>query len=444
MNIEQFKDLTEKIVEYSLKRGADDAIVNSYRTDTRQIRFSENSIDIFNRWDETYFHLFLSMKRKVVSTTIKAADNFRRIVDGAIRTAEASQPSEDYRGIAEKTNARSHASKWKPVSDRVLADYVAEAIQASADNGAHRATGTLYNEHADHYLSTSNDIRKFENGSSFYMSIRCFADEDASGHSVISSTSEKTFFPEKAAEKAAGLARQVRKPAGGLEGRFDSILDPMVVATITSEVGSMSSAFNVLAGFSCFEGKVGKQVGSRQVTIEDDATRDLNGKRYFDDEGAAVRRTRIVSEGILKGYLHNTSTARKFRTRTTGNAGLIEPEAMSLSMKGGSESFETMLGDMKDGLYINNVWYTRYQNSKLGNFSTIPRDAILRVRRGEVVGSVRDIRITENLVNLLKKIKSVSREREHINWWLESYTPSTVPYALVGRLNITRSADKGS
>lgn len=444
MDIEQLKELSEKIIEYTLEKGADDAIVNSYRTDTRQIRFSENSIDIFNRWNETYLHLFLSMKRKVVSSTIKGADDFRHIVDAAIRTAEVSQPSEDYTGIADKTGARSYSSKWKTVPDRVLAGYVDDAIKTSLDNGARSATGTLYNEHSDHYLASSSGIRKFENGSSFYLSIRCFVDDEASGHSVISSTREQNFFPERAAEKAARLATQAGKPAGGLEGRFDAILDPMVVAAIASEVGSMSSAFNVLGGFSCFEGKLGKKVGSGEVTIEDDATRDLNGKRRFDDEGVAVRRTTIVSRGILKGYLHNTSTARKFRTRTTGNAGLIEPEAMSLSMKGGSESFETMLGDLKNGLYINNVWYTRYQNSRLGNFSTIPRDAILRVRNGEVIGSVRDIRITENLVGLLKKIWSVSKEREHINWWLESYTPSTVPYALVGRLNITRSGDTGN
>jgi PmbA protein len=203
----------------------------------------------------------------------------------------------------------------------------------------------------------------------------------------------------------------------------------------------MSSAFNVLGGFSCFAGKIGRKVASDSVTIEDDATRTLGGKRYFDDEGVAVRKTVLVSRGVLKGFLHNTSTARKFRKRTTGNAGLVSPGAFSLSMNGGSESHEKMIEELRDGLYINNVWYTRYQNRKIGNFSTIPRDAILRVRKGEIVGSVRDIRITENLIKLLQKVDSVSKEREHINWWLESYTPSTVPYLLVRNLNITRSAD---
>ncbi len=441
MNTEQLKNLSERIVDYAVRKGADDAVVNAYSTDTRQIRFSENRSDIFNRWNEAHFQLFLSKDRRVVATTIKGADNFKAVVDGAVSTALVSQPSDDYAGIAERTRARSHAAPWKPLPDTVLTDYVSRAIHAASEAGAGNAAGTLYNEHADHYISSSTGIRKFENVSSLYLSIRCFVDDEASGHAVTSSTSERGFHPEKAAEKAASLAKLVGRPAGGIEGRYDAILDPMVAATITSEVGSMSSAFNVMSGFSCFAGKVGKKVGSGTVTIEDDATRNLSGRRYFDDEGVAVRRTTIIDRGVLKNYLHNTSTARKFKTRTTGNAGLIAPEAMSLSMKEGDESFGSMLSELRDGLYINNVWYTRYQNRKLGNFSTIPRDAILRVKKGEIVGSVKDVRVTENLVKLLQKIASVSREREHVYWWLESFTPSTVPYILVKKLNITRSAD---
>ena len=441
MNTERLKELAEDIVDYTVEKGADDAVVNAFTTDTRQIRFSENQIDIFNRWNETYFNLFLARKGCVVSTSIKGSENYIDVVDGAVRTAEISTPSEDYLGIAGKTAAKSRRTVWKPPPDEKLSDFVHRAVNTSLENGALKSAGTLYNEQADHYLCSSAGIKRFENGSSLYLSIRCFVDDEASGHSVVSSLNERNFRPEKAAEKAATLARLVGKPQTGTEGKYDAVLDPMIVATITSEVGSMSSSFSVMSGFSCFAGRIGKKVASPQVTIEDDGTRQVHGRRSFDDEGVAVRKTKIISKGVLKTFLHNTSTAKKFRTKTTGNAGLIEPEAFSISMEGGKESKDALMEEVRDGLYINNVWYTRYQNRKVGSFSTIPRDAILRIRKGEIAGSVKNVRITENLLKLLQKIDAVSKEREHIYWWLESYTPSTVPYALVRKLNITRSAD---
>ncbi len=441
MDVTKFSERADDIASYTSRKGADDVIVNAFSTDSRQIRFSESRQDIFKRWNQTYFHIFLAKERRVVSTTVKGWEDYRRIVDAAIRTAELSQPSDDYMGIASVTSARSRRKGWKPQSDAALGELVTRAVNASAENGAARAAGTLYNTFAEHYLTSSAGISRHENGSSLYLSIRCFADEQASGHSVISSLSETRFRPEKAAEKAAGLAVLARNPVRGDEGRFDSLLDPMVVATLTSEAGSMCSAFNVMSGFSCFEGKLGRRVASEAVSIDDDATRNLSGKRYFDDEGVAVRKTALISRGVLKHYLHNTSTARRMKERSTGNAGLIAPEAFSISMKGGREGWREMLSGMRDGLYINNVWYTRYQNRRAGTFSTIPRDAILRVRRGEITGAVRDIRVTENLINILKHVSAVSMEREHVSWWLESYTPSTVPYALVRKVNITRSAD---
>lgn len=441
MKNEGFKRLADQILNYTMKKGADDSIVNAYSADIRQIRFSENSIDIFNSWNEVYFHLFMASKRRVVSTVIKGGDNYRVIVDNAVKTAEASQPSDDYMGIAERSTAVSRTGRWKPVADSRLANHAMDAINAAIRNGAKKSAGSLYSEYTDHYLTSSSGIRKFENGGTLYLSIRSFVNDEASGHSVVSSLSESGFKPERAARKAAHLASLVGKPEKGKEGRYETVLDPMVVAALTSEVGSMSSAYSVISGFSCFGGKIGRRVASEVVSVEDDATRALNGMRRFDDEGVAVRRTSIISRGILKSYLHNTSTARKFRKRTTGNAGLIAPDAFSLSMKGGSAKSSELIEGVKDGLYINNVWYTRYQNEKKGTFSTIPRDAILRIKNGEFAGSVKDIRITENLVNLLTRIRALSKEREHINWWLESYTPSTVPYALVGKLNITTSAD---
>ncbi|MBX8631247.1 MAG: TldD/PmbA family protein [Thermoplasmata archaeon] len=441
MEASQISGISESIVDEALRSGADDVAVNGLSAITRQVRFSENEIDIFNSWEQTYFQLFLVKQRKVVSTTIKGTKDYRDTIKRAIETADRSEPSEDYSGIASKSSARNYSTRERRVSDSILSGYVREGIDAAISNGGKKSAGSLYNTFYSRAVVTSAGIKHHETGATYYFSIRCFADDIRSGHAVTSSLKRTDFRPEDAAVKASTLASAVPAPTAGEEGRFDTVLDPMVVAALVSQVGSMASAYSVMSGFSCLAGKIGKYVAAPAVNIEDDATRRMYGFRAFDDEGVATRKTRIVANGRLKSYLHNTSTAKKFRTRTTGNAGLISPEPFMLSMGAGRSSRKEMISELRDGLYINNTWYTRYSNYAEGNFSTIPRDAIYRIKRGEITGGWRDIRISENLISLFKRIVDISLEREHLNWWGESQTPCTVPYVTVRKLNITRSSD---
>ena len=441
MDADKLADMSERIVSEAVRKGADDAIVNGISSDTRQIRFSENRIDIFNNWKDASFHLFLSKRKRVVATTIKGNDNYREAVRRAIDTADKSEPNDDYFGIASSTTAKNYISAERPVSDSALSGFAHDALDTAIGNGATSSSGSLYASAYMRNVASSTGIRRLESAVSYYLSIRCFNGEESSGHSVISSLGSRTFRPAKAAVKAATIASRAGRPGSCEEGKYDTVLDPMVVATLVSHVGGMASAYGVISGFSCYAGKIGKRVASEHVTVEDDPERKLYGFRRFDDEGAGTRRTRIVSEGILKTYLHNTSTAKKFRARNTANAGLIEPEAFMLSFAAGDRTQEELTGELRDGLYINNVWYTRYKSYARGDFSTIPRDAILRIKKGEIVGSVRGIRITENLIGLMKRVSAASREREHLSWWGESFTPSTVPYITVKKLNVTRSSD---
>jgi PmbA protein len=98
-----------------------------------------------------------------------------------------------------------------------------------------------------------------------------------------------------------------------------------------------------------------------------------------------------------------------------------------------------MISDTKSGLYMNNAWYTRYQNYATGEFSTIPRDAILKIENGEIVGAVKNVRVSDNMLSLWKSIDALSRSTEEVFWWDEASPPSTLPTVRVRGMNITRS-----
>jgi len=91
-------------------------------------------------------------------------------------------------------------------------------------------------------------------------------------------------------------------------------------------------------------------------------------------EGVPTQKTGLIENGICKNYLHNTSSARRHKTESTGNAGLISPEPWNVVFEKGNSKFDDMMEGIKKGLLVTNVWYTRFANYHTGDFSTIPRD----------------------------------------------------------------------
>src|SRR5437867_732391 len=237
------------------------------------------------------------------------------------------------------------------------------------------------------------------------------------------------------------IADLTKNPVTGQAGTFDIVFDPLIFGSLIDQAGGRAGAYSVLAGLSPYAKKIGKKVASEAVTITDDGSAESIGRRRFDSEGVPTKRNTIIQKGILKTYLHNTSTAKKFKTKTTANAGLIAPDAHALFCKPGDWTKDEIFEECKDGLWLTNTWYTRYQSYVTGDFSTIPRDGIFRIKKGEVVGVWKDIRLTDNLINVWKSVEGLTKTADQVQWWGEVYVPTFAPYALARKIGITRSAE---
>ncbi len=190
---------------------------------------------------------------------------------------------------------------------------------------------------------------------------------------------------------------------------------------------------------SVFVNKLGQKVAPDIVTLKDNPAEYSLANRVFDDEGVPTRENVFIDHGVLKTYLHNTSTAKIFKTETTGNAGLVMPTPWNIEMEQGDMSKEELFKQVKKGLYLTNTWYTRFQNYAKGDFSTIPRDGIFLIENGEIKQSLKDIRVSDNVLAMLNNIVAISKERQHVHWWGEADPPSLSPYVLIKGVHITKS-----
>ena len=428
-----------------LKKGSSDVVVSAETKNTYQIKYSNNKIDATKNWELTSIGVFACYNKRIVVTGIR--DVSRVSADEAIRSiikmAKASQPNKEHYGIARgpfKYNKiqEGYDKKITKLEEKGV-DLVGGAINLSIESNAKRCSGVFEFGENSIFLTTSNNVEAREKATRAYFSIRAFKDKHASGHMVSVSRVLKKLEIEEAVLKATSIANQSVNPKNIAPGKYDVLFDYLPFANILASLGNASSIFSVEAGLSCLGDKLNKRVASNIITIVDDATlkNGLNST-MFDAEGVPTKRNTIIKEGILKTHLHNTSTAHKHKTKTTANAGLIAPDPFNIVLKRGNLNKSEMISQIKRGVYLTNVWYTRFQNYNTGDFSTIPRDGAFLIKNGKIAYPIKNIRLSDNLINILKSTTALGKETKQIQGW-EIATPITTPLAIVRGLNITKS-----
>jgi PmbA protein len=440
-NLER-EEMASYILRELKKQGADDVIVSSQLKNSLLVKFSNNKVNTTKTVELDSTGIFMSMDKRLVTANL--IDQTKSSADATmkklVQLAKISAKNEEYLGIAEgKFKYQKEANYDKKLEGFDNVELAKQAIDLALDNGSKRSSGTFETTTYDVHLLSSNNIECKEQGTKAYFSMRCFTDKDASGHMVAVSRTLANLDWKSAVEKAADIARTSRNPQQVESGKYDIIFDYLPYANILNTAGSSASIFSVESGLSFFAGKLGKNVGSSIISLSDDPTQDtgFNFSR-FDAEGVPCQRNTIIEKGVLKTYLHNTSTAKRYKTKTTANAGLISPSPFNLILEPGNSTLDEMISSIKNGIYITNVWYTRFQNYMTGDFSTIPRDGAFLIKNGKMIHPVKDIRVSDNIINILRLTTSLTKESKQIYGW-EVDTPITTPMALVKGINITKS-----
>jgi PmbA protein len=163
---------------------------------------------------------------------------------------------------------------------------------------------------------------------------------------------------DEAVERATAMLGAT-KPSSG---KVPIVLDPFAGSSFLGVLAGALSAEAVQKGRSLFAELAGEKVGSDAFTLVDDG-RELAGPAAapFDDEGVPTRRTELVTAGVLNGFLHDTYTALRGGTSSTGNASRggyrTSPSVgtTNFSVAPGTSSPAELLARAEGGVLINDV-----------------------------------------------------------------------------------------
>ena len=241
---------------------------------------------------------------------------------------------------------------------------------------------------------------------------------------------DTAWVANEAVERAARMLGAT-KPA---TERVPVLLDPFAASSFLGVLAGGLSAESVQKGRSLFADLVGERVGSEAFTLVDDGRLiEGPGAEPFDGEGVPTGRTELLTGGVLSGFLHNTYTARRGATRSTGNAtrGYRSTPGVgttNLYVEPGEPSLEELLRRAEGGVLIQDVSGVHSgANAISGEFSVGATG--LRIAGGELGEPLREMTIASTIPDMLQAITAVGAD---LRW----FSSIGVPSILIGEMTL--------
>lgn len=204
------------------------------------------------------------------------------------------------------------------------------------------------------------------------------------------------------------------KPAPA--GRMPVVMAGEAGGTMVHEAcGHGLEADLVQKGLSVYAGHRGELVAGESITVVDDGTMPGRyGTTRFDDEGFATRKTVLIENGVLKGFMYDYLTASRDKASPTGNGRRESfehkpiPRMRNTYIAPGREDPAAIVRSVKDGLLVKKMGG--------GQVNTVNGDFVFDVaegyfiKDGAVSHAVRGATLTGNGPEVLRLIDRVGRD----------------------------------
>ena len=168
-------------------------------------------------------------------------------------------------------------------------------------------------------------------------------------------------------------------------------------------------------GSSAFAGRMGQRVAAPGVTVVDDGT--LPGRRgslTVDDEGNPTRRTVLIEDGVLRGYMQDSLNARLMKMPLTGNARresfahITLPRMTNTYMLAGTHDPNEIIASVKKGLYATNFGGGQVDITN-GKFVFSAAEAYL-IEDGKVTHPVKGATLIGNGPDALTRVRMIGND----------------------------------
>ncbi len=299
-------------------------------------------------------------------------------------------------------------------------------------------TGSFMGSFITRAIATSRGIKAEEKKTTFVNFALGFAREGEEVSSFDAEQQNTNYWSDLSPQKTGReLADRVVSSLGaekisGFEGKV--LLTPFsAVSLLVNPIVYAINAENVQNDMSPWKDKLSEKVASDKLTVYDDAFIEKGvGSKSFDREGLPPESLKIIEEGYLRNYLHNSYSAAEAGIVSNGHAsgGAQSTPGIGTTnfcLQPGNNTLEKIISRIDRGLLVNR--YSGSVDPVSDDFSGVVKGGHL-IEDGEKVKPVKEVMISGNVYKLFNRILDVSSEVKNIS----SYR---IPHILIDSVQIT-------
>ena len=413
-------------VDAALAAGAGEADAWCERSTSRRIRVYGGEVESLSDAGSSGLGLraFIEGRAGYAYGTDLSDDGVRSVAQAARAAAAVADPDE-YAGLPEDPGVTAVDGLASPAmagwsnEDRVkLALAVERAARSRA--GVTQVENAVYaDSEGTAAIASSHGLSASYSATSAWAYASAFAGEGEdlmTGMGIGLGRDPGALDPEAIGHEAADRALELVGARRTPSRRCPVILDAFVAASFAGFIGSMLSADAVQRGRSLFAEREGEVVAGEAFVLSDDGRHPEGpASAPFDGEGAATRRTALIEDGRLAGFLYDARTARKAGRASTANAARGSYRApptvgpTNLLLQAGDATLQELVRQAGDGLYVTEVSGLHSGvNPVSGTFSVGATGRL--VEGGELGAPVREMTIAGDLLDMLRDVRAVGSE----------------------------------
>ncbi len=221
---------------------------------------------------------------------------------------------------------------------------------------------------------------------------------------------------QESGKKAADIAVALLDAGAVKGGKMRAVLDPELAGVFAHEaVGHASEGDLIQEGNSVLKGKTGERIGNEILTIVDDPSLHEFGFDPVDAEGTAVRRTEIISRGVVSAFLHNRESLAAVGNGIAGHARAMpgEPPLVRMSntfIENGDATEAEIFAECKNGIFLKGSRGGQVDPGR-GIFQFNAEYGYL-VENGECTKMIRDVSLSGEILSTLHRITLCGNDRK--------------------------------
>lgn len=405
--MQEVKDQAEKLLKLGKKK-ADYVLINVNKSISENLEIRSNSIDGFDYSDSCNYlvTLWKDGKKGVAFANKFSLD----LVNKALKVAKANKKLSYFYGLPGKRKLVFPSNFDKKIfgmSEESMVKIGKDLIKDVADDKVILSKAGVEKDVYHNYTFSSEGVNVAEKSTLLSIYVDATGESGGKVSTCWKSRMENFYF------NYNDLVRKTKKEClDFLKAKKLSEKVKNVILKPGPLSGLLISAFlinfkadNVEKKQSCFVDKLGEKMFDKTFSLNDNGILKSGiNSSAVDFEGGACQNTKLIEKGVLKSFVYDYNTAKKFGVPNTGNASSNGIGFNNVVLKGKKSS-------VSNGLVIGNVIGAHTSNPMTGDFSVKAENCYYLDGNSKV--PVKGVMISGNILDVLSNIVSLDKVKRH-------------------------------